>query len=255
MFMSRWYNALRSLVYPGLDLHLHSRAALRRYWFAGDRRVLDAGSGNGYFSWLAYRSGARVLALNIEATQVQRAQALLNNYRRADPERLRFQTFNLYDLNSLDETFDEIICFETLEHIRDDVGVCRQFFRLLRPGGVLHLCCPHELHSRHQAEVLDEHESGGHVRAGYTRETYVRLLEPIGFEIDRIVGVGTPAVFWSDYLLRSIRTRTSDLVALPLLPWLLPVVRCARLDPPMPFSLYCRAVKPVADEAHSQGAK
>jgi len=48
-------NALRSLIYPGLDLHTRNRASLRRFWKTGLRDVFDAGSGNGYFSWLAYQ--------------------------------------------------------------------------------------------------------------------------------------------------------------------------------------------------------
>jgi len=49
---------LRDLIYPGLDLHTRNRASLCRFWKTGPRDVLDAGSGNGYFSWLAYQSGA-----------------------------------------------------------------------------------------------------------------------------------------------------------------------------------------------------
>ena len=76
---------LRNLVYPGLDLHTRNRAALCRFWKTGPRDVLDAGSGNGYFSWLAYRSGARVVAMNVEASQADRAREFLVGYRKADP--------------------------------------------------------------------------------------------------------------------------------------------------------------------------
>jgi hypothetical protein len=50
--MSILKNIVRDLVYPGLDLHTRNRASLRRFWKTGARDVLDAGSGNGYFSWL-----------------------------------------------------------------------------------------------------------------------------------------------------------------------------------------------------------
>ena len=70
-------NRLRDLVYPGLDLHTRNRASLRRYWKPGPRDVLDAGSGNGYFAWLAYASGARVVAMNFEQAQVDKAREFL----------------------------------------------------------------------------------------------------------------------------------------------------------------------------------
>lgn len=243
--MNRLKHTLRSFIYPGLDLHLYSRRALTKFWKTGPRRVLDAGSGNGYFSWLAYDAGASVLALNFELGQVDKAHEFLLEYKRLDPRRLEFRQFNLYNLSSLDGGFDEIICYETLEHIRGDDKICREFFRLLTPGGSLHLCCPHALHPRHQREILDEEERGGHVRTGYTEESYRALLEPIGFRIQRLHGLGSVAVFWADQFLRKIRHSAGDVAALPFFPSArLAVSLAPQLDPPMPFSIYTEAVKP-----------
>jgi len=236
---------LRRFVYPGLDLHTRNRASLRRFWRRGPRDVLDAGSGNGYFAWLAYRSGARVIALNFEREQVDKARAFLLGYRKADPARLRFEQRNLYDLTAETRTFDEIVCFEVLEHLKRDADVAREFFRILRPGGALHLCCPNRLHPRNEAEVLDREESGGHVRAGYTEAEYRALLEPIGFRIDRLVGIGTNSLFRADEILRYLRNRFGDVAALPFLPFALPFVWVARDNPPVPFSIYVTAVKPA----------
>lgn len=237
------HNFARNLVYPGLDLHVRARAVLRAYWKTGERDVLDAGSGNGYFSWLAYSGGACVTAMNIEKHQVEKARDFLVGYRRADPHRLCFEHRNLYDLADDTRSFDEIICFETLEHIKRDRDVVEQFYRILRPGGFLHLCCPNRRHPRHRREVLDLAESGGHVRPGYAEEDYRALLEPIGFTIDRVIGVGTPPVYWADTVLRYIRTGLGDLAALPLFALLLPVVWLSGQNPRNPFSLYVRGVK------------
>jgi hypothetical protein len=95
------------------------------------------------------------------------------------------------------------------------------------------------------AEVLDSKESGGHVRAGYTEEDYRKLLEPIGFQIQSVVGIGTPAVYHADRVLRAIRNSLGDWAALPLLPIALPAVWFASLNPRMPFSLYVKAIKPA----------
>ncbi|HKV79225.1 MAG TPA: methyltransferase domain-containing protein [Candidatus Sulfotelmatobacter sp.] len=235
---------IRDLVYPGLDLHTRNRASLCRFWRTGPRDVLDAGSGNGYFSWLAYQTGARVVAMNNEPEQLEKAREFIIVYKQADPARLQFERCNLYDLTRETRTFDEVICFEVLEHLLRDRDVAAEFFRILRPGGVLHLCCPNRLHPRHQAEVLDKKESGGHVRAGYTEDDYRTLLEPIGFQIECVVGIGTPAVYHADRLLRTIRNEFGDLAALPLLPIALPTVMLATFNPRIPFSLYTKAVKP-----------
>ena len=235
---------MRSLVFPGLDLHTRNRADLCRFWRKGPRDFLDAGSGNGYFSWLAYLSGARVVAFNYNDTQVEKARGLLLGYRKADPLRLRFEQRNLYDLGTEQRSFDEIICYETLEHIQRDSDVVREFFRLLRPGGTLHVCCPNRLHPRHRAEVLDATEGGGHVRPGYTAEDYRTLLEPAGFRIEMTAGIGPRSVCIADAVLRWIRHRFGDVLALPLLPIGLLVLGFSRLNPEVPFSIYVQAVRP-----------
>ena len=206
--------------------------------------MLDAGSGNGYFSWLAYQSGANVVALNFEPGQVDKAHSYLIDHRKADPSRLRFEQRNLYGLTSETRTFDEIICYETLEHVRRDVEVVKQFYRILRPGGVLHLCCPNRMHPRHQAEVLDHTETGGHVRGGYTWEDYQRLLEPIGFKLQQFVGIGSKPVYFVDEIIRKVRGSVGNVAALPLLPFGLLALKLAPLNPPLPYSVYVKAVKP-----------
>ncbi len=238
-------NWLKDLVYPGLDLHTRNRASLCAFWKSGTRDVLDAGSGNGYFAWLAYQSGARVLALNFDEKQVEKAQEFFLGYKKADKARLEFRRFNLYSLSSLDRSFDEIICYETLEHVRGDQEVVREFFRLLRPGGVLHLCCPYSEHPYHASSELDSEEKGGHVRPGYTKEAYERLLAPVGFQLDRFVGIGSAALCHADEFVRAIRHKFGDAFALPFLPLSLPVVASSSFNPEIPFSLYVRAVKPA----------
>lgn len=250
----RFRDFLRSLLYPGLDLHTRNRASLRRFWHRGPRDVLDAGCGNGYFSWLAYRSGARVVAMNYDGSQIEKAREFLHGHRGADPGRLRFEKRNLYELAGETRAFDEIICFEVLEHLKRDTQVARDFYRVLRPGGVLHLCCPNPEHPRHRAEVLDADESGGHVRSGYTEGDYRALLEPLGFEIERVVGIGPPLLYRADALLRTVRSRVGDAAALPLFLLLLPIVWTARMSPSMPFSIYVTAVKyPVDYAPNTQG--
>lgn len=251
VFAKIWSNCrdtLRSLVYPGLDLHTRDRASLGVFWKTGSRDVLDAGCGNGYFSWLAYESGARVLAVNFSKEQVEKARAFLLGYKRADRTRLQIEQFNLYNLGSFTRQFDEIICYEVLEHIRRDRDVLQEFYRILRPGGVLHLCCPYRLHPQHLFGELDENETGGHVRTGYTEQDYRALLEPLGFQIDKVVGLGSPRLNHVDRVVRIIRNSFGDGFALPLFPFVVPFVWFEKFNPPIPFSLYVRAVKSFNDK-------
>ena len=83
------------------------------------------------------------------------------------------------------------------------------------------------------------------MRAGYTEEDYRKLLEPVGFQVESVVGIGTPAVYYADRILRAIRNRLGDWAALPLFPIALPAVWLATLNPLVPFSLCVKAIKPV----------
>jgi SAM-dependent methyltransferase len=210
-----------------------------------ERMVLDAGCGNGMLSYQSYLKGNRVLGVSVKEGEVTRDRALFNDYLQIPRERLEFRLHNLYDVRALDMAFDEIICTEVLEHIERDEEVCRSFFDILKPGGVLHLCCPNAEHPDHKAHALDEAESGGHVRAGYTAESYKTLLEPIGFETAEPVGLGGPARQACNK--RITQAQYVGRLPLGLLTYtmLAPFASLDGGEPKLPYSLYIRAVKPT----------
>jgi SAM-dependent methyltransferase len=237
-------NCFRYLALPGTDIFTRRRTALEKYWLTGDRKVLDAGFGNGWFSYRAYKSGATVTALAIGANLVRKGRALYNEFLEIPEDKLSFREMNLYEAGQLDDSFDEIICYETLEHIRNDKAVCQSFWRLLRPGGVLHLCCPNSEHPRWQLEVLDLAESGGHVRHGYTERTFRDLLEPLGFRIDQVEGVGGPLlVFLQEKIQAPLRRVFGEPAAAVVAAIAAPFVVMDKPSPPVPFSIYVRALR------------
>jgi SAM-dependent methyltransferase len=235
----------RWLLMPGFDLCTRRRVRLQKYWKKGQRDFLDAGSGNGWFSYLAYRSGASVTAVSFSQDEVVKARTFYNERLGVEDKNLSYEYLNLYDLEqrTTGKLFDEIICYETLEHIKDDRRVCQMFFRMLKPGGVLHLCCPNADHPRWQAEVLDVEERGGHVRAGYTLASYRTLLEPIGFSITDVEGVGGAILSKAETTLSAARRRFGDVGCLPLAVLSFPLVWIDKAKSDSAFSIYVRAVK------------
>ena len=228
---------------PGFDLFTRKRVGLSRYWLRGERRVLDAGCGNGWFAYLAYSTGATVIAVNIASDQVDKAIEFYNNWRGIPRERLQFGCLNLYDLDSLEPGFDEIFCYETLEHIRDDVKVCKRFWTLLKPRGKLHLCCPNAEHPHWRDEPLDAEEKGGHVRTGYTLESYRSLLETTGFQISDVEGLGGPLLVKAYFILQSVRDCLGNVPSISLAFLMLPLVWFDSRSSKNPYCLYVKAVK------------
>jgi SAM-dependent methyltransferase len=234
----------RYLALPGTDIFTRRRTSIELNWMQGERRVLDAGFGNGWFAYRAYKRGAIVTAVAVQPELITKARDLYNDYLCIPEDRLKFIEMNLYDIGKLTDRFDEIICYETLEHIRDDRLVCRQFHDLLKPGGFLHLCCPNAEHPRWQQEKLDLAEHGGHVRLGYTERSYRELLEPLDFRIEQFEGIGGPSlVSLQDNIQAPVRRWLGEAGAAMVALISIPFVWFDGRRPKVPFSIYVRAVR------------
>ncbi|MBN1268936.1 MAG: methyltransferase domain-containing protein [Kiritimatiellae bacterium] len=246
--MNRLRESIKWLLFPGFNLHARLRWRILPGHFGGaepgrERLVLDAGCGNGMLSYRSFQRGNRVLGISIKEGEIERNRHLFNVRLGIPEERLEFRVWNLYEIDKLGLQFDEIICSEVLEHIVRDVEVCRSFWSALRPGGVLHLCCPNADHPDNRRHHLDEQEHGGHVRPGYTLDSYRALLEPIGFRIAETVGLGGP--IRQGFNRRIIAAQEAGRHALAGLLFAVGAP-LARLDPPnprVPYSLYVRATR------------
>lgn len=236
------------MLFPGSNLHARLRyRVLPRFFGTASkdelRLVLDAGCGNGMFSYASYRKGNRVLGLSIKEAEVARNQKLFNGLFRIPNDQLTFRVMNLYDVETLGMSFDEIICSEVLEHLSRDRDICLSFWKVLKPGGTLHLCCPNADHPDNLHGPLDPNETGGHVRPGYTLATYKALLEPIGFRIEQQVGIGGPIRQAFNKQIIRIEERVGAIPGF-LLSWIaLLFVWLDPRSPRIPYSIYIRAVK------------
>ncbi len=237
---------LKRLLFPGLDLHTRTRYRwLPPLFLSGPIETLDVGFGNGAFSLAAARKGNDVTAISMDQGQVDKAESFFESRR----EKITFKCLNAYQLRGLGRQFDQIICLETLEHIRDDQGMVRLFWDLLRPGGVLQLCCPNAAHPEHNRGRVNAAEDGGHVRDGYTLASYRKLLEPAGFVIETHLGIGGSIVTAFDSVIRTIRIRCGDALALPAFVLFWPIALALdRPNPKTPFSIHIFARKPNRSE-------
>lgn len=247
---------IKWLMFPGLNLHARLRfRSLPKYFGSAkngrERLVLDAGCGNGMLSYQSYLRGNRVIGVSIKEGEVARNRKLFNEFHGIPEDRLQFRVHNLYDVASLGMQFDEIICTEVLEHIERDEDVCRSFFEILKPGGVLHLCCPNADHVYNQEDEIDEHEGGGHVRSGYTWQSYQSLLDPLGFELSEPIGLGGPIRQGCNNLILAAQKYGRLALGIPMFLAVAPLTALDVFAPKSitPFCLYVRARKPVGDDA------
>jgi SAM-dependent methyltransferase len=113
---------------------------LARYWWAAgcvkDRTVLDAGCGVGYGAALLAALGARAV------TAVDNAPDAVAAARERGGSEVDVIEADISALPFAEDSFDVVVCFETLEHVTDQPKALDELRRILRPGGVLLISSP-----------------------------------------------------------------------------------------------------------------
>ncbi len=156
---------------------------LCRHLKPGPLRTLDAGCGTGAYTLYAAKVGNRAVGVSFDPSQIGRARE------RARILGIEGTEFHVGDLRKLDEfgpalgTFDQIIVFETIEHIMNDQKLVDDLAARLNPGGTILLTAPYKNHHALWGERLSETEDGGHVRWGYTHDDLRAIFERSGLEV------------------------------------------------------------------------
>ena len=130
--------------------------------------VLEIGTGSGY--------GVEIIASHCrQFLSVDKTLPELVNI----PENVLLQQMKVPPILCADSSFDSVVSFQVIEHIRDDVKMVDEVYRVLRQGGCFILSTPNA-----EASLT---RNPWHVRE-YTSQTLLRLLES-RFSNIRIFGV------------------------------------------------------------------
>ncbi len=144
--------------------------------------IFDAGSGFGQYSYFMAKrfSSVHILGVDVKEDQVSDCKYFfskcgLNNCEFAIGDLTKIEDGNRYDF---------ILSVDVMEHIEDDIGVFRRFYRALKPGGRVLINTPSNLGGSDAHSDEDESFIGEHVRLGYSKEDVCSKLEQAGFEIE-----------------------------------------------------------------------
>lgn len=155
------------------------------------RRILDAGCGHGaaFPKLEQHFRPESVVAVDIDPGVLDEARVKA----RECSCNVDVRVGNVTQLDLADASVDMVLCHQTLHHASDQEGVLYEFYRVLRPGGVLLISesCRRFIHSI-AVRALFRHPKGVQKSA----EEYLVLLRSAGFEI-RFEDVSTPQPFWS----------------------------------------------------------
>ena len=112
--------------------------------FVGDlsgQFVLDAGCGEGYNTRLFARRGARMIGIDLSEEMIESARA----EEEREPLGVRYEVASVGALSPFDEkTFNAVVSTMALMDCADYEGAVREFWRVLRPDGLLafNVCHP-----------------------------------------------------------------------------------------------------------------
>ena len=194
---------------------------LKKHLVPGPSTTLDAGCGSGAFTMYAAKIGNQALGISFDKrnNKIAAARAKILNI-----HNINFIDGDLRKLDEMSQTlgkFDQIICFETIEHILDDKKLIKDFSSLLKPDGRLLLTAPYK-YSKHlygDKNSLSSYEDGGHVRSGYTHKEMADLLEKSGFKIEvleYITGCLSQQLINLQRIIAGINSKLAWLIVFPL---------------------------------------
>jgi SAM-dependent methyltransferase len=193
-------------------------------------------------AYQAWRLGHRVLGVSFKPEEVRKCGRQFNQLLGIPEAELRFSEGNLYSVDLAPQSFDQIVCCEVLEHLRQDAAVCVRFAQWLRPGGVLHVTVPNRHHPYNASFPLDANEHGGHVRPGYCPTELRALLNDAGFVVEELTGFGGPVRQWFNRRIKEWQSRYGVWSAAPLFVAALPLLwlDAWRVPPAQPYAWYVR---------------
>jgi SAM-dependent methyltransferase len=152
------------------------------------KRVLDVGCGSGWLSEYFARLGYDVTGIDIAPDLVEMSRERLERLPfQVDPEtRLKYR-FVVHDIEGapLAETFDAVICYDSLHHFEDEEAVFRHLSAMTADGGLLFILegsKPPEGSATEQ-ELMSVMSEFGTLESPYSNEYLRALLRRNGFFI------------------------------------------------------------------------
>ena len=148
---------------------------IARYEFASTyvrgKLVLDIACGTGYGSKILWDGGAaKVFGVDVSTEAINFA---LNKYKN---ERLEFRAGDIGSIDFAANYFDVVVCFETIEHVKNQERALSELLRVLKPDGLLIISSPNREVTSPSKSLREPPNSPYHVME-YSSKEFISALK------------------------------------------------------------------------------
>jgi 2-polyprenyl-3-methyl-5-hydroxy-6-metoxy-1,4-benzoquinol methylase len=159
-------------------IRLTQDAALSR-----EHVVLDLGCGHGHWTLELARNCRKVVGIDISEHQIVYARRAARNS--ALRKRVEYRCTTLENAYFPVGSFDRVFSMCVLQHVRNLDEVLAEVYRILKPGGELHVSVDSLACIQDQA-LLEKHKSDHSVHEYFTKESLREYLENAGLSVVQI---------------------------------------------------------------------
>ena len=188
--------------------------AVRRLLPAARGRALDVGAGRGIASFALAKDGFQVTALEPDGSALVGAQAIRSLAVASDLPIAVTQEFS-ERLPFADKQFDVVFARAVLHHTSDLAAACREFLRVLKPGGVLVAVREHVI-SRPEdlpafLDIHPLHKLYGGENA-FQLDEYRSAIRAAGFELEQVLAPLRSPINFAPYTLAGLQAEVAERV-------------------------------------------
>lgn len=150
---------------------------------------MDVGCGFGFALIEKFLQGYSCYGIDLDKSRIDKLRKISRKYKAgfvlkvANAQRLPFKS----------NFFDEAICSHLIEHVKNDEGVLKEIFRILKPNGKLFLRVPNvnNLHTKFRSSLgLKNHFTDRTHLREYSQDGITILLGHVGFKISNLKSRG-----------------------------------------------------------------
>ena len=190
-------------------------AAIRALLPARPGAALDVGAGRGIASFALAQSGFAVTALEPDGSALVGAQAIRDL---ASQNALPIEVCQEFSekLPFADGRFDVVFARAVLHHTKDLESACAEFFRVLKPGGMLLAVREHVISRQGDLPEFLRIHPLHHLYGGenaFLLSQYVRAIEHAGFRLERMIAPLESPINYAPHTRQSLQREMAKRIA------------------------------------------